>query len=193
MPDKIISRERLLTNVMTYWLTGTASSSASVGYGQSATWGAAKANSGVPTAALVSPTTLGYDDSQKKRTPSSAGSTWITAAISRPWKSRASSLPISATSSAGCDEPTPAHGTFGPAPEVESQPTDADSPPIVHFIAARDCRRFSADATACPPSRGSRPCPTIRQIESSSESTGPRRRMPRSVGPQGRRRCATSP
>ena len=53
LPDKIISRERLLTNVMTYWLTGTASSSASVGYGQSATWLAAKANSGVPTAALV--------------------------------------------------------------------------------------------------------------------------------------------
>ena len=53
LPDKIISRERLLTNVMTYWLTGTASSSASVGYGHSATWGAAKANSGVPTAALV--------------------------------------------------------------------------------------------------------------------------------------------
>lgn len=53
LPDNIVSRERLLTNVMTYWLTGTAGSSASVGYAQSATWGAAKLNSGVPTAAIV--------------------------------------------------------------------------------------------------------------------------------------------
>ena len=170
-------------HVMTYWLTGTASSSASVGYGQSATWLAAKANSGVPTAALVSPTTLGYDDSQKKRTPSSAGSTWITAAISRPWKSRTSSSPTSATSSAGCDEPTPSHGTFGPATEVESQPTDPGFTSYRSFHRSPKLRRFSADATGCPPSRGTRPCPTIRQIGSSSESTGPPRRMPRSVGP----------
>jgi pimeloyl-ACP methyl ester carboxylesterase len=53
LPDNIISRDRLLTNVMMYWLTGTAASAASVGYAQSAAWGAPKINSGVPTAAIV--------------------------------------------------------------------------------------------------------------------------------------------
>jgi pimeloyl-ACP methyl ester carboxylesterase len=53
LPDRIISRDRLLTNVMTYWLTGTAASSAYVGYAQSAAWGTPKINSGVPTAAIV--------------------------------------------------------------------------------------------------------------------------------------------
>jgi pimeloyl-ACP methyl ester carboxylesterase len=53
LPDSIISRDRLLTNVMMYWLTGTAASAAYVGYAQSAAWGAPKINSGVPTAAIV--------------------------------------------------------------------------------------------------------------------------------------------
>jgi pimeloyl-ACP methyl ester carboxylesterase len=53
LPDSIISRDRLLTNVMMYWLTGTAASAAYVGYMQSAAWGAPKINSGVPTAAIV--------------------------------------------------------------------------------------------------------------------------------------------
>ena len=53
LPDRVLSRDRLLTNVMTYWLTGTAASSAYVGYAQSAAWGAPKINSGVPTAAIV--------------------------------------------------------------------------------------------------------------------------------------------
>ncbi|MGV9723905.1 epoxide hydrolase family protein [Nocardia beijingensis] len=52
-PDKILGRDRLLTNVMIYWLTGTAGSSAYVGYAQDAPWGEPKRNSGVPTAALV--------------------------------------------------------------------------------------------------------------------------------------------
>ncbi|MGV9542595.1 epoxide hydrolase family protein [Nocardia beijingensis] len=52
-PDKILDRDRLLTNVMIYWLTGTAGSSAYVGYAQDAPWGEPKRNSGVPTAALV--------------------------------------------------------------------------------------------------------------------------------------------
>jgi pimeloyl-ACP methyl ester carboxylesterase len=52
-PDHILDRDRLLTNVMTYWLTGTAGSSAYVGYAQSSAWGAPKINSGVPTAAIV--------------------------------------------------------------------------------------------------------------------------------------------
>jgi epoxide hydrolase len=53
LPDSIISRDRLLTNVMMYWLTGTAVCAAYVGYAQSAAWGAPKINSGVPTAAIV--------------------------------------------------------------------------------------------------------------------------------------------
>ncbi|MBP2329804.1 pimeloyl-ACP methyl ester carboxylesterase [Kibdelosporangium banguiense] len=51
-PDKILDRDWLLTNVMIYWLTGTAGSAAYVGYAQ-AGWGAEKVNSGVPTAAIV--------------------------------------------------------------------------------------------------------------------------------------------
>jgi pimeloyl-ACP methyl ester carboxylesterase len=52
LPDKIIDRDRLLTNVMIYWLTGTAGSSAYVGYAQS-DFGAPQENSGVPTGAIV--------------------------------------------------------------------------------------------------------------------------------------------
>jgi pimeloyl-ACP methyl ester carboxylesterase len=53
LPEAIISKDRLLTNVMIYWLTGTAGSAAYVGYAQQSAWGAIKENSGVPTAALV--------------------------------------------------------------------------------------------------------------------------------------------
>jgi pimeloyl-ACP methyl ester carboxylesterase len=52
-PDKIIDRDRLLTNATIYWLTGTAGSSAYVGYAQEAAWGATKPSSGVPTAVMV--------------------------------------------------------------------------------------------------------------------------------------------
>lgn len=52
LPDAIIDRERLLTNVMIYWLTGTASSAAYVGYAQNS-WGEQPVNSGVPTAVLA--------------------------------------------------------------------------------------------------------------------------------------------
>jgi pimeloyl-ACP methyl ester carboxylesterase len=53
LPDEIVDRDRLLTNVMTYWLTGTAASAAYVGYAQGAPWGAPKTNSRVPTASIV--------------------------------------------------------------------------------------------------------------------------------------------
>ncbi|MGI9157496.1 MAG: epoxide hydrolase [Marmoricola sp.] len=53
LPDKILNRDRLLTNVMIYWLTATAGSSAYVGYAQESAWGAPKEPSGVPTAALM--------------------------------------------------------------------------------------------------------------------------------------------
>ncbi|MEH1129049.1 epoxide hydrolase family protein [Micromonospora sp. CPCC 206061] len=53
LPDKVIDRDRLITNVMIYWLTGTAGSAGYVGYAQEFAWGQSKANSGVPTAAIV--------------------------------------------------------------------------------------------------------------------------------------------
>jgi pimeloyl-ACP methyl ester carboxylesterase len=53
LPDKIVSRDRLITNVMIYWLTGTAGSAAYVGYAQGAGWGTPQPNSGVPTGAIV--------------------------------------------------------------------------------------------------------------------------------------------
>ena len=53
LPDAIIDRDRLLTNAMLYWLTGTAGSAAFVGYAQAGGWGQPNENSGVPTAALV--------------------------------------------------------------------------------------------------------------------------------------------
>jgi epoxide hydrolase len=52
LPDEIVDRDRLLTNVMLYWLTGTASSAAYVGYAQGEGW-EPRANSGVPTGVIV--------------------------------------------------------------------------------------------------------------------------------------------
>jgi pimeloyl-ACP methyl ester carboxylesterase len=52
-PDEVINRDRLLTNVMIYWLTGTAGSSAYVGYAQESAWGVTKEPSGVPTGAIM--------------------------------------------------------------------------------------------------------------------------------------------
>ncbi len=52
-PENIISLDRMLTNVMLYWLTGTAGSAAYVGYAQGLGWDEVKPNSGVPTGAIV--------------------------------------------------------------------------------------------------------------------------------------------
>ncbi|WP_040858634.1 epoxide hydrolase family protein [Nocardia niigatensis] len=52
-PDKIIDRDRLLTTVMLYWLTGTAGSAAYVGYANTGEWGVPGVNSGVPTAVIA--------------------------------------------------------------------------------------------------------------------------------------------
>jgi pimeloyl-ACP methyl ester carboxylesterase len=52
LPEAIISRDRLLTNVMMYWLTGTAGSAAYIGYAQPRSW-APRPNSGIPTAVLA--------------------------------------------------------------------------------------------------------------------------------------------
>ncbi|MEV4260636.1 epoxide hydrolase family protein [Kribbella sp. NPDC049584] len=53
LPEAIIGKDRLLTNVMIYWLTGTAGSAAYVGYAQQEAWGTKLENSGVPTAVLA--------------------------------------------------------------------------------------------------------------------------------------------
>ena len=53
LPETVINRNRLLTNVMLYWLTGTAGSAPYVGYAQAGGWGEAKQPSGVPTGAIV--------------------------------------------------------------------------------------------------------------------------------------------
>ncbi|WP_152362102.1 epoxide hydrolase family protein [Microlunatus speluncae] len=52
-PGDVIGRDRLLTNAMFYWLTGTAGTAGYVGYAQDQPWGVGNENSGVPTAALV--------------------------------------------------------------------------------------------------------------------------------------------
>ncbi|MEC5179519.1 epoxide hydrolase family protein [Arthrobacter sp. CG_A4] len=53
LPDLVIGRDRLLTNVMIYWLTATAGSSAYVGYAQASAWGEPKEPSGVPTGVIM--------------------------------------------------------------------------------------------------------------------------------------------
>jgi pimeloyl-ACP methyl ester carboxylesterase len=52
LPEAIISKDRLLTNVMMYWLTGTGGSAAYIGYAQPRSW-APRPSSGVPTAVLA--------------------------------------------------------------------------------------------------------------------------------------------
>jgi pimeloyl-ACP methyl ester carboxylesterase len=52
LPDKLIDRDRLLTNVMLYWLTATAGSSANVGYAE-AEWQSGGERGTVPTGVAV--------------------------------------------------------------------------------------------------------------------------------------------
>jgi pimeloyl-ACP methyl ester carboxylesterase len=52
-PDKIIDRDRLLTNASIYWFTGTSGSAAYVGYAQGTDWTTPHTNSGIPTAAIA--------------------------------------------------------------------------------------------------------------------------------------------
>ncbi|QSE90437.1 epoxide hydrolase [Rhodococcus pseudokoreensis] len=53
LPHEVIGIDRLLTNVMLYWLTGTASSAAYVGYMQESSWATDNSVSSVPTAVIV--------------------------------------------------------------------------------------------------------------------------------------------
>ena len=69
LPDAAIERDRLLTNVMLYWLTRTAGSAAYVGYHGDGDWGRTKAPSGVPTASLQTPLDVGvrrYDETENR-------------------------------------------------------------------------------------------------------------------------------
>lgn len=52
-PDKIIDRDRLLTNASIYWFTKTSGSAAYVGYAQGTDWTTPHTNSGIPTAAIA--------------------------------------------------------------------------------------------------------------------------------------------
>ena len=52
LPDEVVGRDRLLTDVSLYWLTGTAGSAAYVGYASSR-WGAPAPSSGVPTGVIM--------------------------------------------------------------------------------------------------------------------------------------------
>jgi epoxide hydrolase len=53
VPDKIIDRDRLLTDASIYWFTATAGSAAYVGYAQGSDWTTPQTDSGIPTAAIV--------------------------------------------------------------------------------------------------------------------------------------------
>ncbi|WP_370617372.1 epoxide hydrolase family protein [Mumia sp. Pv 4-285] len=53
LPHEILGTDRLLTNVMLYWLTDTAASSAYVGYASAESWGDPLPRSGVPTGVIV--------------------------------------------------------------------------------------------------------------------------------------------
>jgi pimeloyl-ACP methyl ester carboxylesterase len=53
LPETIIPLDRILTNVMLYWLTETAGTAAYIGYAQHSAWGAVKEPSGVPTGVIM--------------------------------------------------------------------------------------------------------------------------------------------
>jgi pimeloyl-ACP methyl ester carboxylesterase len=53
LPETVVAVDRILTNVMIYWLTGTAGSAAYIGYAQHSAWGEVSAPSGVPTGVIM--------------------------------------------------------------------------------------------------------------------------------------------
>lgn len=53
LPENIVGADRLLTNVMLYWIGRTAGTAAWVGYGQNSAWGAEPVRSNVPTGAIM--------------------------------------------------------------------------------------------------------------------------------------------
>ena len=53
LPHEVLGWDRMLTDVMIYWLTGTAGSSAYMAYASESAWDAPKPPTGVPTAVIV--------------------------------------------------------------------------------------------------------------------------------------------
>jgi microsomal epoxide hydrolase len=58
-PEDAVDRDAMLTNVMIYWLNGTAGSSARYYYEGAATWGKPEPDTNVPVAVAVLPHDLG--------------------------------------------------------------------------------------------------------------------------------------
>lgn len=53
LPHEILGTDRMLTNVMLYWLNDTAASSAYIGYANAQSWGETPPPTGVPTGVIV--------------------------------------------------------------------------------------------------------------------------------------------
>ncbi|MCQ1955100.1 epoxide hydrolase [Arthrobacter sp. zg-Y826] len=53
LPEAVIDLDRILTNVMLYWVTGSAGTAAFIGYAQQPAWGARREPSGVPTGVIM--------------------------------------------------------------------------------------------------------------------------------------------
>jgi hypothetical protein len=107
VPEDAVGRDALLTNVMLYWLTGTAGSSARYYKEGTETWGEPEPPSPVPTAVAVFPTTSRSRSGgwPSATTTSCAGPSSTAGAMSPPWRSRispsATSARPSATTAAG--------------------------------------------------------------------------------------------
>ena len=101
MPDDVLGAHRVLEHVSLYWFTGTAGTSAYVGY--AARPGDRHRNPPPhPPRSLNSHTTSASDRSSNASTTSNVGPTSTTADTSPPWKNPESSLMTSAHSSGAC-------------------------------------------------------------------------------------------
>lgn len=83
LPDEILDRDRLLTNATLYWLTGTAGSSAYVGYAQRAAGAWRRSPRACRPASSTSSTTWASAATPSASTPSCAGWTPTAAGIRR--------------------------------------------------------------------------------------------------------------
>ena len=88
LPEDAVDRDHLLTNVMLYWLTGTAGSSANLYYegAHAGGWGQEIERSPVPTGVAAFSTDVAIRRCARRPTPSPAGPTSTRAATSPPWR-----------------------------------------------------------------------------------------------------------
>ena len=107
LPEDAVDRDLLLTNVMLYWLTGTAGSSANSYYeaAHSGAWGASE-RSTVPTGVAVFPWMCRSGALSSSNTLSCTGPNSAAAATSPPWRPPTCSSATSGSSSASCAETT---------------------------------------------------------------------------------------